>query len=166
MRDHRTSLLILGTLTLLYVVHMVYGLSDQPGPMATHFGSGGRPNGWMSNSAFLLFGAALWATMVACFWTLRPLLRRVKPSLVNIPHKAWWLDPVRREETIATAGAWMESMGVVTLIGLFGLNECLFLANRRPEVELGTEFIVGIVVYLVITLVWSVAFIRMWRNPG
>lgn len=67
-----------------------------PANVATHFDSGGRPDDWTSKAGllgiFVPVGVGLPALM-----SIRPLFEKLPASLINAPHKEYWLE--RGEKT-------------------------------------------------------------------
>ena len=107
-----------------------------PDRVASHFSAGGRPDAWMSrpaNAAFTLGGAALVAAL--CAGPLY-LTRFLPDSTINIPNRAYWLAPERREEAyrrMLAFGLWLAALSV----GLFiGLQLLTVRANRLQPVRL------------------------------
>ena len=141
------------------------GLEGQPSELATHFGISGAADSWMSHSSFMALQIALWLCVTLCFWGSRYLLSLVPAELISLPERDYWLDPSRRAETMAKIAAWMESLGLVTLLFLMGINQSLFEANRLPEPRLGTSFFVALCLYFGCTVAWAVALFRVFRRP-
>ena len=161
----RTSWTLWAVVTAAAWWHLNSGLVGMPEYMATHFGGGGQPNGWMSPRFYARFMAAMWGVMTLSFWGLRGLFRVIPSRWFNLPNREYWLAPERREVGIARMSAWLEAYGLVTLIGIIGLNELVFAANRMAEPALTGGFGWGLAAYLGGTVVWIVAFYRAFRIP-
>lgn len=72
-----------------------------PDCLASHFNAAGMANGWQTKPAF--FTAYAVSVFLAAFMFLGlPYLIAVLPaSLINLPHKDYWLAPERSAETFA-----------------------------------------------------------------
>ena len=153
-------------MSLAHAWQVQHGLQGMPEYLATHFAGGGQPNGWMSHQVFRWFAFGLWATMVLSFWGIAAALPSFGPRWINIPHREHWLAPGRAAESIATLRNYMEFFGVVTLLGIIGMNEMLFASNRMAEPRLNEPvFFAGLVAYLVGTAVWIWALWRKFPKP-
>src|SRR3954468_21478203 len=101
MKSRPTPALILGLLYLCFLGYLISSAPQLPDRVATHFGAGGEPDGWMSRSSHLLFmgvfGLAFPLFVVGLFF----ILRFLPDSGLNIPHRDYWLAPERRSETFA-----------------------------------------------------------------
>jgi hypothetical protein len=162
----RLGTLALLVLTGLMVLHLERSLPGLPERLATHFGAGGVPNGWTDHDGLRGFTAFLWLCMVGSFWGLGLVLPKLDPAYINLPNREHWLAPERREASMARIRAWMEAFGAVTLLGMIGLNELVFTANRLPEPRLdeGALFL-GMALYLGGLVAWCVGLVRAFPKP-
>lgn len=167
MSDHRKSLALLLLLTLVAAVRVVQGVEGAHGPLATHFGGGGQADGGaMSATGFRWFAAGMWLVIVASFWTTRPLLRRLDPRWMNLPHKERWLGQPR-ELLAGVVGGWLESMGLLTLAFLAVVHELIFRANESNPPQLDQRVFLGLLaLYFALLIAWMVGFFRRMDRPG
>ena len=62
-------------------------------------------------------------------------------SLINMPHRDYWLAPPRREASLQRLGAWMAWLAVVVTALLVGVNELVLRANlTRAPLNTGSSF--------------------------
>ena len=139
--------------------------SALPERIASHFGPGNAANAFMSRDGYLTFMLAFAVGLPAFIAAMIGLLPRARSNSINIPHKAYWLDPKRKEETLNTLsahGAWLGS-----LIALFiaAIHYVLLVANRasppRLPADLFTMLLVGFVAAIVL---WALALWLRFRN--
>jgi len=109
-------------LLLIVVTILISTTTGQlPAQIASHFGAGGVPNGWMSRNDYLLFMLAF-AVVLPITVVLGPLfLPRLKINSINIPNRDYWLAPARRDATfryLATHALWLGSLLVVFIAGI------------------------------------------------
>lgn len=133
--------------------------------VASHFGGGGTPNGWMSRSAFAWFSVVPLSAVVLVTFIVPLLVAKLPTSLVNFPNKEYWLAPERRAETMRRLGGRMEWYGVVLLAFLAFVYELVFEANLTRSGLANGPFIVALVAYLMFSLAWVVALIRAFSLP-
>ena len=69
------------------------------GMVASHFDSAGQANAWMPRSTYWLLSIAVGMGLPAFIIGGGYVLRFLPVSLLNIPHRDYWLAPERREET-------------------------------------------------------------------
>jgi uncharacterized membrane protein len=107
MKPRYAILLLLWAAVILQRVHYFPQL---PHILATHFDFAGRPNGWSSKESFFSFYVSMTVLLTALFFFGLPFLLRVLPaSLINLPHREYWLVPARKEQAIAMV---MQDMGI------------------------------------------------------
>ena len=87
---------ILAGLMVVSVVQHVWYFPQLPERVATHFGIDGQPNDWMSRTAATLLLAAVQLGVPLFLVGVTSLARRMPNSMINIPHKDYWLHPDRR----------------------------------------------------------------------
>ena len=112
MRALRTPAVLLILLISGFLLFVNQTASMLPERLATHFGAGGQPNGWMSRSGYTtfisLFGVALpLFVIVICF-----LCRFLPAWTVNIPNREYWLSPERHSQTYAVSAGTQHLVGV------------------------------------------------------
>jgi len=162
----RPTNLALAALTALGAWSLAEALPQMPPYLATHFGGGGVPNGWMSQGRYMGFSIAMWLVIVASFWTTRFLVNRTPTRLVSVPNKHYWFTPERRAESIARLSDRMEIAGLVTIAGSLGVHEMIYAANRLPQPLLDERpFVTGLALYGVFLVGWIVELMLSFRVP-
>lgn len=153
-------------LTIVVVPALVYATSaGLPPRVATHFGTGGVANGFMSHDGYLVF--------MLCFTTLLPIavvaLAGFVPSLaastIKIPQRDYWLAPARRAETLAWVGNHACWMGVLLTLFLFGMHLLTVEANQvsPPRLEMAA-FVPVLGLFLAGTVVWMAVLANHFRG--
>jgi uncharacterized membrane protein len=158
----RTALVTLLLLFGILAASVVATYRTLPDLVASHFSAGGRPDAWMSrpaNAAFTLGGAALVAALCA-----GPLyLTRLLPdSTINIPNRAYWLAPDRRDEAhcrMLAFGLWLAALSVGLFIGLHLLT---VRANRLQPVHLPMTYGLGLVAAFLLGVGYLCFGLRTW----
>ncbi len=161
----RPSLAALIIGTLLAAMRISWWLPQLPDPLATHFAGNGLANGWMSHHGFVIFSWVMWVVLVLSFWTLGPVLRRVPPSLVNLPNREYWLAPERLEATIERLRRWMENFGLATMAFMFVVLELCLRANTTVPPRLPDTFGVLLGLSLGGTALFVIGIVRAFRLP-
>jgi uncharacterized membrane protein len=136
-----------------------------PEVMASHFDAAGQPNGFQDKQSFAAVSLALSAGNLMLFGALPWLLRKLPVSLINLPHREFWLAPGRRQGALARLDVYMDWFACATTALLAAVFELVLRANlaRAPLASAATWLL--LTSYLVFTLVWLVSLWRAFRLP-
>ena len=153
-------------LAVALVVLLVVSHGALPDRIATHFDAGGRPNGWMSREAFLRFGVISVLAPVSVLYAVALLAGFIPASLVNLPHRDYWLSSERSATTRAILRvALFEFANATFAFVLFVLGSTV-AANRATPPHLGFTFFLGLFAFIAFTLVWTLQLLRrFFRIP-
>ena len=115
----RISSLLFLSLLIVVGAFIAATTGQLPARVASHFGPGDLPNGWMSRDGYLVFmlgfGLLLPPVVGAIGW-----LPKIAPRAINIPHRDFWLAPSRRDATLAALAAhacWLGCLLVLFIAG-------------------------------------------------
>lgn len=163
----RASTIALWTSALIGIALAVGYHGHLPETVATHFGSGGRANGWMSRDAQTLFMIGLFLLMSGFMAAMGLIVKRVNPRFVNLPRKDYWFaTPERREEIGRRMSIWGEVFGVAMNGFFIGLQHLVYLANQRnPPLLDETMLWVLLAVFLSFTLGSTLYLTRRLVRP-
>ena len=156
----------------LFIVLLVVGAilisattDHLPAQIASHFGAGGAPNGWMSRNFYLLFMLAFAVILPIVIVLSMGVLPRWMPNAINLPNRAYWLDPDRREATLdylAAHACWLGSLMVVFITAIHFL---LIDANATQPPRLSLQpFITVLVIFVVAMGLWMTTLVLHFRN--
>ncbi|MBE0644988.1 MAG: DUF1648 domain-containing protein [Bacteroidetes bacterium] len=140
-----------------------------PERMASHFGAGGEANGWKDKDSFFILYSAMFVLIGGMFAGIARAIRMFPDSMINIPHKEYWLAAERRHESLDVMTGMMYHMGEATLVFILALMLLTFEANRNPDPVMGpvmgpASWVVIIVFLLVIT--WqSFRLVFFFKKP-
>ena len=151
-------------LAAFHIGQAVWYLPDLPARVAVHFDAAGRPNGW-SSSAGVLAAAAVEIAIMAVIFAAAGLLRFVPADLVNVPNKAYWLAPGRREATFAFLRDWSRWVVVLTLTFLTAIFNAALRANLTTPPRLAPFWIWLAAAFAIGIVTMIVALIRHFRTP-
>jgi hypothetical protein len=131
-----------------------------PQTVASHFRSGGLPNGWQSQIGFFAteLGVVVLATVMA--FGLPRILGIVPVSLINVQNKEYWFGPAQLENTLFFFKVQFAWFGCALLAFLLFVNELVFRANLASPHRLNTTaFVAAMAVFLTFVVVWTVRLI-------
>ena len=161
----RAGRVILTVLLAAAVLQIFYYYPQLPSTVASHFGSGGRPNGWSSKEFFLGIYLGVLALFLVTFVGLPVLFRRIPPAWINLPNKDYWLAPERRAGTVTILGSEMLWFGNATIAFMIAVFELAIRANLSESVRLSQPAMWSLLVaYMVYTAVWLIQFYRRFAR--
>jgi len=136
-----------------------------PAQVAAHFGANNAPNGWMSRDGYLRFMLAFGVAVPVLTAGGIALLPRMWPNAINIPHREYWLDPARRQQTIDTLGAYGASFGCLLTLFLAGVHYVVLEANRATPAALPAGLFFALLGAFGLALVlWIASLARRFRR--
>jgi uncharacterized membrane protein len=151
----------------LVVAAVVIGVTtDQlPVQIASHFGAGGAPNGWMTRSGYLLFIFAFAIGIPLLVVLSMSVLPRVMDKAINIPNRDYWLDPARREETLRYLESHAYWLGSLIVVFIAAIHLLLIEANRTQPPHLpGVLFGTMLATFLAAMGIWTFTMILRFRR--
>lgn len=167
MKRHLPPLIVLAILLVGFAFQLKGDAQRLPGMVATHFDASGRPNQYMTRASHLKSMGFLGAGVTLAEALLFVGVRHLKGDRINIPNRAYWLAPERKEITLDAVLRWGLWLCCLTLL-FFGIVEyVLVLANNVKPVHLDTVHIMGPALgFIACVLAWvAVLWLRFSRLP-
>jgi len=149
-----------------FVAYVWLKSSDLPAIVATNFDVAGKANGWMPRQKHLYFTLALGTLTPLFIVSVFAFVCRRHGWGLNIPNKAYWLEPERRAATFDYLS--QQSLWLATLMAVFqaALYKTILDANKlRPPtlaVDEAKYLGIGLVVLIVI---WVAGLLLRFRKP-
>ena len=141
--------------------------SSLPAVVASHFGPGGLPDGFspQRNYVSLMLTLVIVAPLVV---RTAGLLARVNDgALLNIPNKQYWLEPERREETLADIHARLNWVADALVLFLCYVHWLVVRANAQMPVQLSSRaFAAGIALLGTFAVFSVLSLYRRFRVRG
>jgi len=139
-----------------------------PDRIATHFAADGTPNGFMTRSAYLIvMGAVAVGIPALILYSLRRAMRRALGSdSINIPNRAYWLAPERRDASVAWLVGHAARLAAGVSVFAFILHLVLKRTNQLvpPRLDPATAMAL-LALSLCGVLAWAVGLVRHFRRP-
>ncbi len=165
MSSQRIAMFAVAAIALLAVAQNAWYWGQLPDRVATHFNSEGTPNDWMTktNATIIMSGFQIGMPFFLIAVTL--LAARLPASMVNIPHREYWLHPDRHASSIGYVQLFMNWIAVVFSLFALAINHLVFMANR-DGVGLNTVwFGVLMAVFLVTVFLLVAKLLYHFRMP-
>lgn len=151
-------LLLSGFIGVFFQFYYVYHL---PAHLATHFGTGGLPNGWMSREWNLILSVCVLFFNTLLFLFLPVLIRKLPTRYISFPRRDYWFSPDRKEETLNLMTPWLLAIGLLTNLFLMGVFHLVFLANIKYPPRLDESYFFWILgLYLLSTVIYLILLYR------
>lgn len=167
MKEIHIPAIILVILLLGFAAYLAYSASLLPDRVATHFGAGGQPNGWMSRSGYLLFIGVLGVCLPLIFVILVLFIRRIPDQFVNIPNKKYWLSPEHKEEYVSYVSGFMFWLACLWVLFFAGLHFLTIEANRAQPVQLDMgKFMIVLIGFMAAFMLWPIGMIIHFAKAG
>lgn len=137
-----------------------------PQRMASHFDGSGNANGWSSKESFFGLFLVLAVVMSLVFFALPKWLRRIPASLINIPHRDYWLSTQRKELALEMLEQELGWFGIAVLVMILCTLQLTINANLEGSRALQADqmwLLVG--GFLAFAGIWLVRLYRRFRVP-
>jgi uncharacterized membrane protein len=159
----------------LYIILFLFGLAIaqsiyfyplMPDIVGSHFNAAGKVNGASSKLGyFIIYFVSL--AFTSSFSLVLPLLLKSLPtSLINLPHREYWLSGDQREASLQFLNVHFSWLGVATMLLMVVVFHITFLANLNPNMELNSLlfwFLLG--AFLLFIIWWTVLLVRRFPKP-
>ncbi len=160
----------------LYIVLFLFGLAIAqtvyfypllPNTVGSHFDVTGKVNGTSSKLIyFILYFVSL--AITSSFALVLPLMLRYLPtSMINLPHREYWLSGDRKEETLSFFNVHMSWVGVATMLLLIAIFHLTFLANLGSIKDLNLPVPWALFgAFFLFMIWWVVTLLRRFPKPS
>ena len=137
-------------LVALGAVQLSYYAPRIPDILGSHFSRGGFVNGWETKAAVFSTELAMIVLATVVSFGIPRIIAAVPVSLINLPHKEYWLASERREDTLAYIRVWSAWFGCGLLAFLLFVMELAFRANlHTPPQFNNAAFIPALLAFVV-----------------
>lgn len=153
---------ILSFLFSLFLCQIVYYYPNLPEKVAVHFNAFGEPDKWASKRSYLVFQIILLVFTAVITFGLPLLLKKLPASATNIPNKAYWLAPERRNRTFSILQKRFEWFGVGLCALMISINQLAIRANLLDQnLAAVSWYVLG--AFLLFVIVWSVRLCKDFK---
>jgi uncharacterized membrane protein len=155
------SFIVFLSVALIAAVFVFSTVDQLPETVATHYEMGGRANGWMSRTGYLLFTMVFLLGFSTLVSVLIAFLPRKLPRLTNIPNRDYWLAEARRQDSLrflSSHGWWL---GCLIVLLSSSIHYAILEAHRSqpPSLPL-VVFLPALGGFLFGVLLWIVMLYR------
>jgi Protein of unknown function (DUF1648) len=156
---------VLAVTIVAALLQLIYMRQYLPESVASHFGSGGKPDGFMDRDSFLMLMALLQIGLPLFMVAIGKGIRYMPNDLINVPNRQFWLSPPHREFTLGYMEALLVWISAMTGVFMIGINYLTYRANIDKAALDEFSFVTMLVAFLV-TITGICGFIfRRFRLP-
>jgi hypothetical protein len=95
------------------------------------------------------------------------IIASLPASLINLPHKEFWLSPERRGDTLNYIRVWTMWFGCALLAFLLFVMDLVFRANLHTPPQLNdAAFVPALLTFIVLDTILLVRFVRHFSRTG
>jgi uncharacterized membrane protein len=167
MSNTRLPSSIFFALVLVGAGQYAYYAPRLPEVLASHFAGNGAVNGWQTKAAFFSIELAVIVLATIVSFGVPRLIEAMPVSLINLPHKEFWLDANRREDTLSYIRGWSVWFGCGLLAFLLFVMELAFRANlQTPPHFNNVAFVPALVAFGVVDTALLMRLILHFSRVG
>jgi uncharacterized membrane protein len=167
MSDARAPRNAFAVIALMALAKAAYDYQLLPGRLASHFGPGGLPNGWMTKETFFLFYGVVVLLSGAVIVVAPHSIANKPKERIRLPNKEYWLAPEHRPETMAYFRVQFGWYGCALLLTEVFAMELAIEANFHAPPRLATGPIALVIVgFVLFNAVWVIQLMRHFGRPG
>lgn len=160
-KPSRWALVLSGLAALALAIR---AFSVAPGVVPVHYGLSGLPDRWGSPLEVLLVYLGLVGVGTVIWLMLPHLFQRAPASMINLPHKEYWLAPERRDAATAKLSTWADLVGTALNLLMLTLQQVLS-PGRDGASSPSVVPAFATLAFLVFTLGSCVWLARSYRLP-
>ena len=154
---------------VVFLAVIVFNLASWlflPDGVATHFGRGGQPDGWMSKGTHVVMLTGLMIVIYLPFALSPKLLDGVPAKYVSLPNREYWLADENRPEAVRRMAVLMFEFGAATGLLMLAVSILTAAANLSDPVALDEGLTWTLfIAYLAYTAWWVVRIFKAFRVP-
>ena len=137
-------------LVALAGVQFFYYSPRLPEIIGAHFAKSGSVNGWETKIVFFSLELVIIVLAAVVSFGIPRIIEALPDSLINLPHKEYWLSGGRRNETLAYLRLWTAWFGCALLAFLLFVMELVFRANLQTPPQLNNgAFVPALLAFVV-----------------
>lgn len=161
----RLSHMLFVVCVLLAVAFIAATTSTLPERVASHFGANNLANGWMARDGYRLFMLLFATVLPAIVFGSVAFLPRCSPNAINLPNRGYWLDPKRRDATMAALASHAAWLGCLLALFIAGVHYLVLEANRAAPPQMPAQlFWMLLLGFLAGVALWIGALYQRFRS--
>ncbi len=138
-----------------------------PDIVGSHFDAAGKVNGTSSKLGYFI-GYFVSLAVTSSFALVLPLVFKHLPtSVINLPHREYWLSGDRREESLQFLNMHFSWFGVATMLLIVIIFHLTFSANLNPIKDISAPIFWTLLgIFALFMIWWTVILVRRFHAPS
>lgn len=166
MQNSRLPRSIFVVVAILAAIYFWSTYARLPDVVASHFNARGVANGWQPKSLFFEFFAGAVAIAGLLTFGIPAIFSKIPVSVINLPHKEYWLAPERKAESLALLNRSFAWFGCAVLLIVTTAVNYAIGQNLHPGGPLGALLLLGVLAgFLVFVISSSVRMLSHFSRP-
>jgi len=162
----RPSVTIWTVSTIASIASVLLLAASLPERVATHFGTSGQANGWMTHSSHLIFFILFAIGFSSFVIGISYIIRFLPASMLNVPHAEYWRSPEHYRKACDFLFLHSFWFGALSSIWVAALHYLIVQANRTTPAVLDSAKMGGLTLaFLTGTGLWVAAMIWHFAHP-
>ena len=157
----RTAFVVIALLSIVAVLQNFYYWMHLPDRVAIHFNASGEPDNWATRSVATSIMLGLQLGFPMFLMSITPLASKLPNSMINVPHRDYWLAPERRASTLEELSNFMSIIAIAGSCFFIGINHVTYIANRDQIPLPMLPF--GIMLFTFLAIVFSFTAKLVWQ---
>lgn len=157
--------LVFWLMALTALAQAVWHHQTLPERVAVHFDAQGHANGWATRNQNLVTQCSLVVLLAGLMQGFAWALPRLPASLINLPHRDYWLAPPRRAATLGWLRTMLEAMGTGLLGFFIVLFHAVWRVNQAGATRLEFSLAGALATLVVLTVCVVGSMLRRFRKP-
>lgn len=152
--------------TAVGIGQIALAYDGMPERVVSHFDMLGNADGWSDKATFAIGMSLMHALMATMFGGIGAVLGRIPDSLINLPNKAVWLAPERRNETIDWIANRLAWFGFAVQMMFCAVVRISLLASRGDDSLPSWMHWAVLGVFFGFFSAWIVGFLLRFARPA
>ena len=127
---------LLNAVFLMVLIYTLYSYLILPPVTATHFGSGGEPDGWATKEAYLRIMIGVLGSIYISFIISPKIIEKVPAKFVSLPNSGYWLSDENKPEAVRRFTGMIDVYGAATGLFMLAISMLTVRANKADPVML------------------------------
>jgi uncharacterized membrane protein len=150
----------------MVITHFAVWYPSLPEQVPSKFSSSGDPVQYMEKQAFVVLMGFVQLITFVVTGGISFTIGSLPDSLINLPHKDYWLAEPQREESLRIMSSSLRWIAILTAWFLLILTHLSFMISVGKRVTTSPEFEITFVAYMTLVLGFIVWLFWRFRRPA
>lgn len=164
MISRRTAFVVIAFLSIVAVLQNCYYWLHLPDRVAIHFNASGQPDNWATRDVATIIMLGLQLGFPMFMMVLTPMASKLPNSMINVPHREYWLAPERRAYTLEEMSKFMSIVAIAGACFFIGINHVTYIANRDKIPLPMLPFGIMLITFLAIVFSFTGKLVRQFNR--